>query len=293
MFAVIAAMLIAGAQPLPDDCYLTVSTFLADGAPCPVTHTVTMYRLQGKSHILTGRCLNPDGNHTTVILLIPGTYEVNILLPAYGLIDGPKTVEILAGPNQIEWHLPVMIPVSGNVQVDGKPAPTPKQWQAYLQDMHRSGSNAATSQCKDGKFALPHVFPGDYRLLCMSDAAYNFSEFHIPADAKGLTIPPLALTPGSPVSFTVTYDTDERADIPVPYCYIYLSGSVNKVFPLYLTLITDAQGKASTQALPPGTWKYTTYLAKYGPQTGTLTLVAGEKQDVTLDMTKGEPLVPK
>ena len=289
------ALLLAGAQPLPEDCFLSVRVLTADGKPLPVAPQVTMYRLEGTSRIYAGRRLPPSkDNISPVDMLVPGRYEVNIMLPTYGLVDGPKTVDVLNGPNDLTWTLPALIPVGGDLLLDGKPAPLPAQTQVYLINSPRAGygPNLAACSFSAGKYTLQGAFPGSYQMLVMTEKYCGYTTFTVPADAHGAVSTPVSLLAGGAVTFNVTYDTDTRAKIPLYYCTIVCSGLVKKTFPLTLLMYSDQAGKANTLTLPPGTWKWSVRHPTYQPQNGTITIAPGVNQTVAIDMTQDEKIAP-
>jgi len=287
------ALLIAGAQPGPDDCSLSVRVVTAEGKPFPVGPTVITYRLEGNNRVYSGRNLTSKENVTAVILLVPGRYEVSITLPTYGLVDGPRTIELLPGVNEIEWRVPAIIPVGGDLLAADKPALTPKQTQVYLLSNVRYGPNLAVGSFSPGHYALTGAFPGSYKMLMMTENSYGYTSFQVPKDQHGAVSTPVNLFPGGALTFDVTYDTDTHAKNPLYYCYLVVSGQVEKTFPLTLVLYSDQAGKAHTLTLPPGTWKWSARHQSYPTQTGTVTIAPGKNQTIEVDMTAGQQMVPK
>ncbi len=259
----------ARAQPLPDDCWLAVRTVLPDGTLVPAVPTVTLCRLAGKNRIYEGRALIAETGATTLTTLTPGRHEARVTFAALGLVDGPRSLELLPGPNSLEWRMPALVPVRGAVTPPAGQA-APKAVQGMLAAVGKSGPLPTSCALEQGAYRLLGVFPGTYRLFLQTDVGYGMATItaaEAPVDA------PVTLTAGARIAFQVTR---QAGDTPVPLrnTTITLSGSVEHGVTIALRLTTDARGAATTLALPPGTWHWTAYYPGLQQAAGTVTLTA-------------------
>jgi len=264
------------AQPISDESWVAVSVVDAGGKPCPVAPTVTLYRLVGKRRVYSGRPILSVGNTTCIIGLTAGTFETHLQLVPYGLYDGPKTIELLPGPNSFEWRLPRVAPVGGALQLsEAMKATPPGRTMAYLQSVGKSG--ALPAQCSLAKD----------RLLIMTDQGFGLTTFTITQDQKDPVDAPVTLSAGGVAAFEVNIPAAGGNTAPVPGATITLSSPVDKGFTPTISLRTEKDGEIGTPALPPGTWNWTIYAPGYPQKTGAVTVAAGATQTVTVTLGAG------
>ncbi|MHB0936314.1 MAG: carboxypeptidase-like regulatory domain-containing protein [Armatimonadota bacterium] len=275
----------APAQPAFDESWLSVSVVDADGQPFPAAPTVTLFRTVNNKRMYEGRAILSTGNTTSLIGLTVGKYEAQIILQPFGLIDGPKTIELISGPNIFTWQLPRITPVAGALTPpDPAKATPPKEVMAFAQSVGNGGARQVQcSLAKDG-FHLFGVFAGAYRLLVVTDQGYGLTTFTVSADRKEPVDAPIALTAGGIVSFEVKRPQDKEKTIPVAGVTVTLSCPVERGFAPSIVLRTDREGKASTASLPPGTWSWTAVSPNLPQASGKITVTAGETQTVAVTL---------
>lgn len=281
LFAILLCLALAGwpglvgAQPSPDECWLAVSVVDGAGTPFPTAPAISLFRLEGKKRIYSGRVLTSSSNTTTLYSLVPGQYEMRVQFSGYGLIDGPKTLELLPGLNRYEWRTPVVAAVAGRLaQPDAPDAAAPTRAQAFLMTVGKTGPQPVQCTLADGGYRLYGVFPGAYRVLVLTDRGYGFAAFTAGDDGAAVTAP-ITLQSAGILRIEVSEEVGaERQQAPLPGATVTLSCTVEKGFTVSMNLRTDHAGKIAAPALPPGTWKWSAYASGRGPQSGTVELTA-------------------
>ena len=270
--------LAALAQPEPNECWLAVRVMADDGQLFPAVPAVTLYRIDGKTRTYEGRTLSSQVGAVTMIELTPGDHEIRLTLPAYGLLDNPRLLKLLSGPNTLEWRVPAVIPVQGTlIQPTGLPAP--RKIQAFLLNAGTSRPLPSDSTMKDGVYHLPGVFPGPYRLFVQTETGYGVITLTAPGDATRPLDAPMTLTPGSTITFELSQQLDSGNTAPLPNATLTLTGSVEKGFVPAITLRTDGLGCAVSLSLPPGKWKWTAYAQNLQAASG-ICLLANTPQTI-------------
>jgi len=277
--------LAAPAQPALDESWLSVSVVDADGQPFPAAPTVSLYRLVNNTRTTAGRPMQSTANTTSLIGLTVGRYEAQITLQPYGLIDGPKFIDLVSGPNVFVWKLPRITPVAGALTLpDPVNTIPPRRALAFVQFAGKGAPRQVQcSVAKDG-YHLFGVFPGQYRLLVLTDQGSGMTSLTVGDDRKDPLDAPLSLTAGGSIAFEVTRPQDKDKSVPVPGASITLSSLVERGFVPSITLRTDGQGKISTLSLPPGLWNWTVVAPNLPQATGTVTVPPGETQAVAVTL---------
>lgn len=281
---ILLAVTAAFAQPMGDDCWLIVRVFRADGTPFPMAPAVSVLRVQNNARINAGRSIYSADNATTITELAPGKHEIMLHFRQYGLVDGPKPLELISGPNILDWTVPAVVPVQGSIQTDGVPLPVTARRQAYLAPVGRGSYAPVDATATPGGYTLFGVFPGRYRLLLLSEQGYGLVEFA--ATAEQPVKAPVALSAGSVLTVNAGYLSPSNQRIPLPNTTVSLAQTANPDAVIVLSLYTDRTGTLKTLALPPGAWRYTVYYPGYTSLTGDITLTAGAPAVLDATMVK-------
>ena len=269
------------AQPAANESWLAVCVVDADGQPFPAAPTVSLYRLANNTRRYAGRVISTTGNTTSLIDLTVGTYEAQIVLSSHGLTDGPKTVELVSGPNIFVWKLPRVIPVVGALTAaDPAIATPPTEVMAFAQSAGKGAPQQARCTLEKDGYHLFGVFPGPYRMLIITDQGYGLVSFTAGEDRKDPVDAPVTLTAGGMLAFEVRRPLDKGDSTPVLAATVTLSSQVERGFTLSITLRTDKEGKAGTPALPPGKWNWAVVAPNLPRASGTITVAPGETQTV-------------
>lgn len=273
--------LAAPAQPAVDESWLSINVVDADGQPFPAAPTVALYRLVNNTRTTAGRPMQSTANTTSLIGLTVGRYEAQITLQPYGLSDGPKFIDLASGPNVFVWKLPRVIPVAGALTLPDPASMIPlKLALAFVQSVGKGAPRQVScSLAKDG-YRLYGVFPGQYRMLVLTDQGYGLAAFTVSEDRKDPFDAPLTLAVGGSIAFEVKRPLDKEKSGPVPGAAVTLSSLVERGFVPSIALRTDGQGKISTLSLPPGLWNWTVTVPNLPQATGTITVIPGETQTV-------------
>ncbi|MHB9130743.1 MAG: hypothetical protein ACYDBB_06595 [Armatimonadota bacterium] len=289
--------LIAGAvaaQPTPEDTWLTVQVFTAEGAPF-TSGVVMVYRFKNDTRIPYGKRLSILENKTSYIGLSPGPHELMLSLPGFGLSDGPKSLDLLPGANRFSWRLPPMIPVEGDIQKPGEFTGEIKQCSAYLLRLERTDPPAQAYCVQiNSRYRLRGVLPGKYRLLLVTDAGYGVCELSATEEqSSGIQQPVKLKTPG-----TVTFQVTDEEEQPLANAAITLRSDPSTLqgFVLNYALRTDASGKVTTPSLPLATWQLSVNLPNFLSHNTALTIMTPDAHVLPVSLQRREkpaPTAPK
>jgi hypothetical protein len=206
------------------------------------------------------------------------------------MVDGTgafkRLVNIAPGANALEWRMPPRVAASGNFVRNGAPV-SPTRASGYLMSLpERLRRNIAVTPV-GADFNLPALFPGDYKIMLLTDAGYAVAAFSVVADTP-LRLP-VALLPGG----TARIICHSEAGAPLAGVTLRLSNTVMPGFTGSVAAVTDAQGVAEIASLPPGNWLMYAYVSGYNPTSNVTVAVTAETVTETKVALKPVPVFGK
>lgn len=287
LVATMMLSLIAIAQPASKLTWLHIEVRLADDTLLSTSSfSPTLYLLpdnKPNTRIDDGRLISNELGEMVYSDLTPGTHEMSLMVLAYGIIDGPKTIEITQGANDFTWILPPLYPFAGEMLLDGKPKAEILKLQCQL--MAQGGNGRVFSvpiiNTANG-YKLVGLPLGRYTALIYCERGYAVTEFDIPADGKVTPPPPLPLN----VAGRVLLQFVDKYNKPLPeFATITLRREIAPHFIPAIKVTTDNSG-AGVIDLPPGGWRWTAALAGFTPSVGAVTVVGGEETELKIKLEK-------
>ncbi len=287
LVATMVLSLIVMAQPASKLTWLHIEVRLADDTLFSTSSfSPTLYLLpenKPNTRVDDGTLISNELGEMVYSDLTPGTHELSLMVLAYGIIDGPKTIEISQGANNFTWKLPPLYPVAGDMLLGGKPKAEILKLQCQL--MAQGGNGRVFSvpilNTTNG-YKLVGLPVGKYTALIYCERGYAVTEYDIPADGKISPPPPLPVLAAGRVLLQFV----DKYNKPLPeFSTITLRREIAPNFIPVIKVTTDDNGAGAID-LPPGGWRWSAALTGFTASVGAVTVVGGEETELKIKLEK-------
>lgn len=233
-----------GAQPQPDDAWVSVRLMTTQGTPLlPMTGvTVELKKDPAVARAVGFATPDPAGKCFIIVALRAGKYLLNVSHKPLG-IQHSQTVELRGGENDLEVRLPLNT-LAVQCTLNGVPV-TPRLVSASRRpgELYPTEVALPLARLPEEGLVLDGLPVGDSEIILLTEMGYALVKVTVPEGtaSQPITVP---LMVGGPADIALT-DLDGRVMANTPL--VYYSADLGR-----MPLLTDADGKVMALHLPVG-----------------------------------------